>query len=168
VTEIPGADPVVLNGVLLGVDFGLKRAGLAICDREGRVAVGAGRIEEKTPGALAQSIHRAASERMVAGIVLGLPSATRGNEELLERVQRLAESLAAGGFAVTYWLERFSTASALADRKFYGGKGKGAKEWADEGAAVIILQDYLDWKRGRPEAIGIAKAGVSGIGGERA
>lgn len=145
--ELPST-PVVLTGVLICVDFGLKRVGLATCDVEGRAAVGAGRIEGKAGKALASSVREAGRIRNASGFVIGEPSTTRGNESVIEGIHRLAESLMASGMPVTFWPERFSTASALSERKFYGGKGREAKSWADEAAAIIILQDYLDWRRG--------------------
>lgn len=146
-TEVP-ASPVILSGALLCVDFGLKRVGLAVCDSEGRAAVGAGKIEGKLGKALAQAVRDAGRIRNVTGIVIGDPSVTRGNEPVVEGVHRLAELIASIGMPVSFWPERFSTASALSERKFYGGKGQGSKSWADEAAAIIILQDYLDWRRG--------------------
>jgi len=137
----------ILDGVLLGIDYGLKRIGLAVCDSEGRVAVGAGRIEAPGPKQAMKQVVGVARERKVAGVVLGQPSATRGNEDVMEGVEKIALELKNAGFQVALWPERFSTASALAERKFYGGKGSGAKSWADEAAAIIILQDYLDWRR---------------------
>jgi RNase H-fold protein (predicted Holliday junction resolvase) len=55
--------------------------------------------------------------------------------------------MAGAGLPVALWPERFTTASAHAARKHFGGKGSGDKSWADEAAAVLILQDYLDWRR---------------------
>jgi putative Holliday junction resolvase len=147
--SIPG--PKILTGVLLAVDYGLKRVGLAICDAEGRVAVGAGRVEGLTSSALALAIMAAARVRGATGIVLGEPLPTRGNEELIEGVGELRQQLEREGYPVTFWPEGYSTAQAHAARKHFGGKRSGGKSWADEAAAVILLQDYLEWRRGRGE-----------------
>lgn len=139
----------VVEGVLLGIDYGLKRTGLSVCDREGRVAVGAGWLEGLNGRKLTESISAAAQQRGAVGCVIGQPAATRGNEDLMKQVDSLATSLEATGLNVVRQPESFTTASALAARKYYGGKKSAGKGWTDEAAAVLILQDYLDWKQGR-------------------
>jgi putative holliday junction resolvase len=143
--------PPILSGVLLGVDFGLKRVGLAVCDPEGRVAVAGGRIEDASGKSLAKRILAAALERNASGIVLGEPPLTRGNELVIEGAHRLGRQIEGAGLKVAFWPEHYSTASAHAARKHFGGKASGDKSWADEAAAVIILQDYLDWRRSKLE-----------------
>lgn len=138
-----------LSGALLGVDFGLKRVGLAVCDPEGRVAVGAGRIEGSNGKALILKIVKQARDRGVVGIVVGKPTSTRGNEDVTEGAARLAEALVKYGFNVTTWSEAYTTAEALTARKHFGGKKSSDKSWTDEAAAIILLQDYLAWARGK-------------------
>ena len=138
VGENPRPVPV-LNGALLGVDYGLRRVGLAVCDPEGRTAVGAGRIESRSGRDLQRLIIEIARFRGVRGVVLGSPSPTLGNEALREAVRRLSKRLDQSAIPLALWPEQFSTASALAERKLFGGKGKAVKLWADEAAAIIYI-----------------------------
>ena len=130
---------------LLSVDFGLKRCGLAICDPEGRLAVGAGRIEGLSGRSLARAVARAARERQIGSILVSLPTPSLEEDQpVVEGADRLSESLERDGFQVVRWTEAFSTAEAHTARRFYGGKSSAGRGWADEAAAVLILQNYLD------------------------
>lgn len=140
---------VVLTGRLLGVDFGLKRIGLAICDSEGRIAVGAGRIQGTNTKALILKIIEEARSREVEGVIVGQPNVTRGNEDVIDGVNRLVDQLTKGGFRVVTWSEAYTSAEALSARKYFGGKKSSDKSWTDEAAAIILLQDYLAWARGK-------------------
>jgi len=137
----------VLTGRLLGVDYGLRRVGLAVCDHEGRIAVGAGRLTGTGPREVISRIIAEAKLREVDGIVIGEPTTTRGNEELLEGVEQLKKALLNRGFKVTGWPEAYTSAAALTARKHFGGKKNSDKSWTDEAAAIILLQDYLAWVR---------------------
>lgn len=143
--------PALLSGVLVGVDFGLKRVGLAICDPEGRVAVGGGRIEGLHGGALTLAVVAAARIRGAQGIVVGEPALTRGNESVIKGALRLGKALQDEGFEVAIWPESYTTAAAHAARRHYGGVSRTGKGWVDEAAAVVLLQDYLEWRRSQAE-----------------
>lgn len=140
---------VVLTGRLLGVDFGLKRIGLAICDSEGRIAVGAGRIQGTNSKALIVKVIDEARSRGVQGVIVGQPNVTRGNEDVIDGVTRLVDQLTKSGFQVATWSEAYTSAEALTARKYFGGKKSSDKSWTDEAAAIILLQDYLAWARGK-------------------
>jgi RNase H-fold protein (predicted Holliday junction resolvase) len=122
---------------------------MSICDAEGRVAVGAGRIQGVTGKALIAKIVEEARSRSVDGVVVGQPTTTRGNEEVLEGVARLVEQLSKHGLKVALWSEAYTSAEALTARKFFGGKKSSDKSWTDEAAAIILSQDYLAWSRGK-------------------
>ncbi len=139
----------VLSGKLLGIDFGLRRVGLAVCDPQGRIAVGAGRIEGSSGRNLILKITKEAKGRGVEGIVVGRPAATRGNDVVTRGAARIAEEIVRYGFKVTMWSEGYTSAAALAARKHFGGKKSSDKGWIDEAAAIILLQDYLAWARGK-------------------
>ena len=53
-----------------------------------------------------------------------------------------------GGLEVTMWDERMTTARVLAAIREMGGKTRERKEDVDAMAAALLLQHYLDSKRG--------------------
>lgn len=135
-----------LPGPILAVDVGLKRTGLAICDPQRTVAVGAGQVLASDIATLTQALLQEAERRKITTVLLGLPRATpRGGKEVRARVENLAQRLRQTGLEVVLWDETGTTAQALKERKHYGGKGKQAREWADEAAAILLLESYLDW-----------------------
>ena len=136
------------GGPVLGVDYGLKRVGLAVSDPERRVAVGAGRLEGLSGRALARAIAAAARSRKAGVIVVGAPPAgSRGHDEVAAGASKLAAALARMGFEVVRCDESYTTAEALAAGRRFGGKLTSTKGWVDEAAAVLILQGYLDRQR---------------------
>src|SRR4030042_2418096 len=58
---------------ILGIDFGLRRVGMAICPTDSRIAVGAGWIEASNRRDLVRAITAAAREREAREIVIGKP-----------------------------------------------------------------------------------------------
>ncbi len=145
------------RGAIFGVDYGLKRVGLAVSDPEGRVAVGAGRLEGLSGRALARAIGAAARSRGAEVVVIGQPSGEgRGHEEVTSGTTALSAALERMGFEVAGWDESYTTAEALAARRRFGGRSSASKGWADEAAAILILQSYLDQQRsvGGPEMEG--------------
>lgn len=140
-------DPV-LGSPVLGVDYGLKRVGLAVSDPARRVAVGVGVIEGLQGRALARAIVNSASERRVSEIVIGSPSGTgRDGGAVKQGADDLAQTLTRMGIKVERWNEDYTTATALSDRKRVGGKRNVRRGWEDEAAAIFILQDFLDHSR---------------------
>ena len=130
---------------MLGVDYGLKRVGLAFCDGVHKVAVGAGWLEGLSGRALARAVRAAAEQRKIETIVIGRPpEGAREVEMVIAGADALAVSLGKMGFRIIWQDEDFTSARALADRKKIGGKSLKTKVWVDEAAAILILQDYIN------------------------
>ena len=64
-------------------------------------------------------------------------------EEFCQRLER------DGGVRVSTWDERFSTFEAESRLRAAGGKPSREKGRSDAAAAAVILQSYLDSKRGQ-------------------
>ena len=128
---------------ILALDVGGRRIGLAVSDDGERLASGRGWIE-RHGGQRDLAAVLAATRRERAGlVVVGLPLALDGSDSPgTGRVRRFAESLARTGLEVRLWDERLTTAQA---RRAGGSRRKGA---IDERAAVLILQSFLDARRG--------------------
>jgi len=143
---------------ILGLDIGERRIGVAISDPEGRLAVPL-RIVERTSTA-EQALAELARAEEVELIVLGLPLSMDGSVGAQARVvQAFGEGLAqASGLPIEYQDERLS--SVQADRtsgaahKHTGRGGRRGRAPADDVAAAIILQGYLDRQRARRERDG--------------
>lgn len=140
--------------VLLGIDYGSKRIGLAVSDAAGAMAMPLGVVEAK--GTLEEQARRvlaAAEGYDVGGFVVGLPlnmDDTEGPQAKASR--RFGEALSrAAGRPVTYWDERLSSAAAddlLRPADLTRGKHKARR---DSVAALVVLQSYLNAHNPGPE-----------------
>jgi putative Holliday junction resolvase len=135
----------------LGLDYGLRRIGLAASDPDGTLAFAVGTHQEGRDGSILTRLGTMIAEREVVGLVLGLPLTADGREgDIAAKVRKFAERLAREfPVEVILWDERFS--SAEADR-WLEGANRPAREDRDTVAAQIILQSYLDSlaARGKP------------------
>ncbi|HPF71011.1 MAG TPA: Holliday junction resolvase RuvX [Candidatus Krumholzibacteria bacterium] len=129
--------------VCLGLDYGLRRIGVAAGDTERRLAFAVTTHVEGTGGSIVELLRGLATERGADRIVVGLPLTADGREaDMAARVRRFAGVLERElGLPVVLWDERFS--SAEADRWLPAGR-RAAKGERDALAAEIILQSYLD------------------------
>jgi putative Holliday junction resolvase len=136
---------------LLGIDYGLRRVGIALTDVEGTTAFGYTTLDAKK-GRLLEEIGRIVDEEMVKGFVLGLPLRTDTGEpgEMAKAVLEFAEGLRKRfpRLPVAFEDERFSSFAAESSLKAGGWvPGKDNKAEVDKAAARILLQDYLDRMR---------------------
>jgi len=139
------------NGRLLGVDWGARRIGLALSDDSQLLAQPLATLIRRTgkrfPMARLQA-HLDAHH--VVGIVVGLPLDEHGAEGPAAGAARaLADDLRRrSGRPVELWDERFTTARARRAVREMGGKTKGREADVDALAATLLLQHYLDARRG--------------------
>jgi putative Holliday junction resolvase len=89
-------------------------------------------------------------EYQPVGIVVGLPLAPDGAEdERAEAARELGEILREKtDLPLEYWDERMTTARALSAVHDLGGKVRGRKEDVDGLAATVLLQAFLDSRKG--------------------
>lgn len=138
---------------LLAVDLGLARTGVAVCDREERLASPVGTVEERNPERLAERLAALAREQGAARIVLGHPRNMDGSRgESARRAEAFAALLEqTAELPVVLWDERMTTMSAIGYLNETNTRGKKRKQVVDTVSAVIILQDYIDSRRLRGE-----------------
>lgn len=141
-----------MKGRLLAVDWGERRIGLALSDESQILAQPlttlTRRAGKRFP--MAQLLELIAKHNVV-GIVVGLPLDEAGAEgEAAHAARALADDIKkrAGDVPVTMWDERMTTARALSAVREMGGKTRGRKEDMDAMAAALLLQHYLDSRRG--------------------
>ena len=134
---------------ILGLDYGSKTVGVAVCDPLGITAQMVETIvrerEDKLRRTLAR-IQALVEEYKIERIVLGYPK--NMNNTLGERAARTEEFKAAlerrTGIPVILWDERLSTAAAERVLIERGVRREHRKVTVDQIAAALILQGYLD------------------------
>ena len=139
------------SGILLGVDFGDKRTGLAVSNRARTMASGIGQISVGGMQKTAAAVADIARERGVSGIVVGLPVNMDGSHgpraEHAEKFARLlGERLAEAGVSLPIVMQDERMTTMVAARYLNETDTRGAKRKAviDTLSAEIILQDSLD------------------------
>jgi len=137
------------RGRLLGIDFGLARIGLAVCDADRRIASPLATYERRNAQADLQFFRRLVAEEEITGLVVGLPLHMSGDESEQSRLTRqFAEELAQClGLPVAYQDERCTSSAAdalLADTGLTPKRRKGRR---DRVAAQMILQSYIETQR---------------------
>ena len=135
--------------VLLAIDYGDARTGVAVCDKTELLASPVGVIAERNAERLAERLCALAAERKAEALVMGLPKNMDGTEGFrAEAVRAFADHLAAmSALPVILRDERLTTVSAHTYMNLTDTRGKKRKETVDAVSAVIILQDYLDYRK---------------------
>ena len=142
------------EGVLLGVDVGEARVGLAASDPLGLLAHPVATLarDHDAERDLTQIADEARARGAVT-VVVGLPRSLDGGEGVAaQRARRYAERLQRClEVPVRLWDERLSTVDAHRALHASGVAGRDQRGVVDQAAAVLILQGALDSRRaGRP------------------
>ncbi len=137
--------------IIMSVDLGKARTGLAVCDKTEFLASPFKVIFEKSPNKLPEKVVQAAMEAKAELIVVGLPKNMDGTEgESAQNARAFAEQLKElTGLPVDMQDERGTTITAHGYLNDTNTRGKKRKAVVDEVAATIILQDYLDKRKNR-------------------
>ena len=134
-------------GVRIGIDVGKVRVGVARSDRDAVLATpvatlirGAGTVAE---------LHALAIELEPVEIVVGLPLSLSGGDTASTADAREFALAVARAVDVPVRLvdERLSTVTAQRNLREAGRRAKGSRPIIDQVAAVIILQNALDFER---------------------
>ncbi|MDF1479798.1 Holliday junction resolvase RuvX [Leifsonia sp. H3M29-4] len=134
-------------GVRLGVDVGTVRIGVARSDPHGMIATPVETVR-RGPGDLAR-IAELCVEVEAVEVIVGLPIALSGNETASTAdARRFALELAkVQGAPVRLVDERLSSVSANAALRSAGRTSRTSRTVVDQVAAVVILQNALDFER---------------------
>lgn len=135
--------------VILGIDLGKARTGVAVCDQGEVLASPLCVIKEHNRERLLEEIHRLSKEYKANEIALGLPRNMDGSEgESAQNAREFGERLREKtGLPVALVDERGTTVTAHGYLNQTDVRGKKRKAVVDSVAAVIILQNYLDYRR---------------------
>lgn len=132
--------------IIMSVDLGKARTGIAVCDKTEFLASPYMVIFEKSPQKLLQKTAQCAKDTNAELIVVGLPKNMDGSEgESAHNARAFAEQLRKiTGIETVMQDERGTTITAHNYLNTTNTRGKKRKNVVDEVAAVIILQNYLD------------------------
>ena len=135
--------------IILSVDYGKARTGLAICDPCEMLASPIGTVPSYNEDKLLAEVCSTAAERKAELIVLGLPRNMDGSEGFsAQGVRAFGDRVAeASGLQVDYFDERCTTMIAHSILNQTNTRGKKRKSVVDTLSAEIILQSYLDSDR---------------------
>ena len=135
--------------IIMSVDLGKARTGIAVCDKTEFLASPYTVIFEKSPKVLPNKVAQAAEDVKAELIVVGLPKNMDGSEgESAQNARAFAETLSElTGIETVMQDERGTTVTAHSFLNTTNTRGKKRKNVVDEVAATIILQDYLDSRK---------------------
>ena len=131
--------------VIISVDYGDVRTGVAACDKLQLLASPVTVIKQKDPELLSEEIKKICLEKKADKIVLGLPKNMDGSEgfraEACKEFSKLLSEKT--GLSVDFQDERLTTVSAHNILNATDTRGKKRKAVVDAVSAVLILEDYL-------------------------
>lgn len=131
--------------IIMSVDLGKARTGIAVSDPSGQFAFPKDVITEYNTERLIDKVCEKAKEYEARRIVVGYPKNMDGT--LGERAQEcaaIAEQIKqTSGLETVLWDERCTTVTAHNYLSMNNVRGKKRKQTVDAVAAVIILEDYL-------------------------
>lgn len=135
--------------IIMSVDLGKARTGIAVSDKSEHFAFPKCVITEYNTEKLVAKICDCAKEYSAQLIVVGFPKNMDGSVgqravECKEIAEKIAEK---SGIESVLWDERCTTVSAHTALNFTDTRGKKRKNVVDAVAAVIILEDYLGFRK---------------------
>ena len=135
--------------IIMSVDLGKARTGIAVSDNSESFAFPKTVITEYNTEKLIEKVAWLSQELNADLIVVGYPKNMDGSEgaraleckEIAEKIGSKAEK------EIVMWDERCTTISAHTALNYTDTKGKKRKNVVDAVAAVIILEDYLSFRK---------------------
>lgn len=135
----------------MSIDYGDVRTGIAVCDKFEMLASPVCVITQRNPQLLIAEIKKISNKYEVEEFVVGLPK--NMNASVGERAEKcilFADELSkATGIPFVMRDERLSTVSAHNALNNTNTRGKKRKNVVDQVAAVMILQDYIDFRKNK-------------------
>lgn len=135
--------------IIMSVDLGKARTGIAVCDKTELLASPYCVINETYQQRLLEKVSKCAADTKAELLVVGLPKNMDGTEgESAENARSFAGELQKiTGLPVDMRDERGTTITAHGYLNVTDTRGKKRKAVVDAVAATIILQDYLDYRK---------------------
>lgn len=135
--------------IILGIDLGKARTGVAICDKGELLASPLTVVNEHNRERLVERLAALAQESRAELLAVGLPRNMDGTEgESAQNAREIGALLEeAAGLPVAFVDERGTTVTAHGYLNETNTRGKRRKAVVDTVAATVILQNYLDYRR---------------------
>ncbi len=135
----------------MSIDYGDVRTGVAVCDKMEMLASPVCIIEQRNADLLIDKIISLAKDYKVERFVIGLPKNMDSSEgERAQKCKTFADSLSVkSGIECVMRDERLSTVVAHNVLNVTNTRGKKRKAVVDQVAAVMILQDYIDYRKNK-------------------
>lgn len=137
--------------IVVGLDVGRKRIGVAASDPTGFLASGVRVIQRATLERDVEAVRSLVESLGAAQVVVGYPLSMSGEAgPQAEETERFVEALRLRtSVPVILWDERLSTLEADRRMQEAGVSGRKRRQRVDVAAAILILQSYLDSIRGQ-------------------
>lgn len=131
--------------IIMSVDLGKARTGIAVSDPANSFAFPKEVITEYSTDRLIERICQKAVELGAERIVVGYPKNMDGSlgERAVECAEIAEQIKQKSGLQTVLWDERCTTVTAHNYLNMNNVRGKKRKQTVDAVAAVIILEDYL-------------------------
>lgn len=137
---------------VLAIDFGLRRIGLAVSDALGITAQGIPTLQRTAIRKDIENIRATVEEYSVEKIIVGKPISHTGKETTMSRrAGEFAKKLQARlSCPVELWDERLTSVEANRMLRTSGISINKRQQAVDRVAAVLLLQNYLDYHASQP------------------
>ncbi len=139
----------------MGLDVGEVRIGISVSDETGLIARPLTTMHRVSWRKDLEALDTLVRENRVEHIVVGHPVNMNGSLGFqAERIQGFVKRLQPATSAqISLWDERLSSVTAEQILIVSGVRREKRKQVIDRVAAVIILQDFLDHRNGRPRTL---------------
>jgi putative Holliday junction resolvase len=130
----------------MGIDYGLRRVGIAVTDEQGLAIRGLTTIDRKKNPDLISAILSLIKQEKPEVLVIGLPLDINDADTIMSKeVRAFAEKLqASSGLPVNFVDESYSSKKAAELMRFRKKKMRKDKAAIDRLAACLILQSYRE------------------------
>ena len=135
--------------IIMAIDYGDVRTGVAVCDKFEMLASPVCVITQRKKELLIEDISRLVTVHKPELLVVGLPKNMDSSiGERAEKCELFAKELSeTTGLPYVMRDERLTTVTAHNALNVTNTRGKKRKAVVDQVAAVVILQDYIDYRK---------------------
>ena len=135
----------MIEGTLIGFDFGERRIGVAVGETSTRIASPLGAIDEPATEPRFRAIEDLVREWQPAGFVVGRPRHDDGSEHAVAKLaEKFARRLEARFALPVAFVDETLTSAVAADTLRGSRTRAGRPSDLDAMAATLILQSFLD------------------------
>lgn len=146
---------VIIDMVIMAVDLGKVRTGIAVCDKLQFLASPLCVIEERNQDKLAEKVVELAVREKAELVIVGLPKNMDGSEGESAKNARMFAGTLTKLLTVPVHMqdERCTTITAHRYLNDTNVRGKKRKQTVDAVAATVILQSYIDSEKTKTSQI---------------